>query len=143
MNTHNINLFISHAWKYSEHYDTIYDWIFEQNWSIGQASLNFKDYSIPKDDPVHTNGTDKELKAAIDAKLARSSVILTITGVYSTYSKWINKEIELAQDYNKPILAITPQGAKKTSQVVADAATKSIGWTKKSVVNGIWELYNR
>lgn len=141
MSQHNINLFISHAWKYSEHYKTVSEWIFDENWSVGQASLNFKDYSIPKDDPVHTNGTDKQLKEAIDAKVSRSSVILIMTGVYSTYSKWIQKEISLAKQYSKPILAVTPQGAQKTSTVVAEAATKSVGWTKKSVIGGIWELH--
>ena len=143
MSKHTINLFITHAWKYSSHYDTVYEWIFHNNWSVGQASLDFKDYSIPKDDPVHTNGSDKQLKAAIEAKLSKCSVIIVVTGVYSTYSKWIKKEIDLAQEYRKPILAITPQGAQRTSAVVAEAATKSVGWAKKSVIDGIWELHSR
>ena len=117
MSKHTINLFISHAWKYSSHYDTVYGWIFGNNWSVGQASLDFKDYSIPKNDPIHTNGTDKQLKEAIDVRVARSSVILIVGGVYSTYSKWIKKEIDLAQQYRKPILAITPQGSKRISTV--------------------------
>ena len=141
MSTHNIHLFISHAWGYSDHYDTLSEWIFGENWSVGQASLDFKDYSIPKNDPVHTNGTDKALKAAIDAKIARSSVIVIITGVYASYSKWIQKEIDASVEYGKPILAVNPWGAQKTSTVVAEAATKLVGWNKKSVVSGIWELH--
>ena len=141
MSKHTINLFISHAWKYSTHYETLNEWIFDENWSVGQASLKFRDYSIPKNDPVHTNGTDKQLKEAIDAKLSKCSVILVVTGVYSTYSKWIKKEIELAQQYNKAILSVTPQGAQRTSTIVSGAATQSVGWTKKSVVNGIWKLH--
>lgn len=141
MSTHNIHLFISHAWQYSDHYDTLVNWIFDENWSSGQASLDFKDYSIPQNDPVHTNGTDKELKAAIDARIARSSVIVIITGVYASYSKWIQKEIDSSVLYGKPILAVNPWGAQKTSTVVAEAATKSVGWDKKSVVDGIWELH--
>ena len=140
MSKHTINLFISHAWKYSTHYETLHGWIFDTNWRSGQASLSFKDYSIPKDDPVHTNGTDKQLKEAIDARLSKCSVLLVVTGVYTTYSEWIQKEIDLAQQYGKPILAITPHGAQKTSSIVVNAATKSVGWTKKSVVHGIWEL---
>ena len=141
MSKHTINLFISHAWAYSNHYETLHDWIYGGNWSFGQASLSFKNYSIPKEDPIHTNGTDKQLKAAIDAKLSKCSVILVVTGVYATYSKWIKKEIGLAQGYNKPILAITPQGAQRRSALVAAASTKSVGWTKKSVVSTIWELH--
>lgn len=141
MSKHTINLFISHAWKYSTHYETLRKWIFDERWSTGQASLNFRDYSIPKDDPVHTNGTDIQLKEAIDAKLSKCSVILVVTGVYATYSKWIKNEIKLSQKYGKPILAIAPHGAKKSSAIVNATATKSVGWTKKSVIDGIWELH--
>ncbi len=141
MSKHTINLFISHAWKYSSHYETLHGWIFNSNWRSGQASLSFKDYSIPKDDPVHTNGTDKQLKEAIDVRLSKCNVILVVTGVYSTYSKWIKKEVELAQQYDKAILSVTPHGAKRTSAIVTGAATKSVGWTKKSVVDGIWKLH--
>jgi len=62
MSIKQIHVFISHAWSYSEHYDTLSDWIFEGNWSVGQASLDFRDYSVPIDDPVHDADNDKQLK---------------------------------------------------------------------------------
>jgi len=30
--------------------------------------FRYKDYSVPKDDPVHTNGSDQELYEAIERK---------------------------------------------------------------------------
>ena len=143
MSTHTINIFISHAWDYSDHYKTLADWIFNENWSVGQASLEFKDYSIPRHDPVHTNGTDKQLKDAIDAKIARSSVIVIPTGVYASYRKWIQREIDSSKAYQKPILAVNIYGSQKTSTVVADASSKLVGWNKKPVVSGIWELFRK
>ena len=53
MSTHQIHVFISHAWSYSNHYETLASWIFEKDWSVGQASLDFRDFSVPKDDPIH------------------------------------------------------------------------------------------
>lgn len=47
-----------------------------------------------------------------------ASCVLIMVGVYSTYSKWINIEIELAQSMNKKIIAIEPWGTEKTSTVV-------------------------
>jgi len=46
MSTKQIHVFISHAWSYSDHYDTLADWIFNGNWNSGQASLDFRDYSV-------------------------------------------------------------------------------------------------
>jgi hypothetical protein len=141
MNTHQIHVFISHAWAHSKHYNTLASWIFEGNWSVEQASLDFRDYSVPKNDPIHNANNDKQLKDAIYAKIARSHVIVIPSGMYAHYSKWIKKEIEGALGYSKPILAVNPNGQQKKPGVVLNNATDDVGWTKKSVINGIWRLY--
>ena len=141
MSTKQIHVFISHSWAYSGHYDTLADWIFNQNWSVGQASLDFRNYSVPKDDPIHNADNDKQLKEAIYNKIARSHVIVIPMGMYANYSKWIQKEIDGAGEYDKPILAVNPWGQARSSSVVRDAAKKEVGWNKKTLVSGIWELY--
>lgn len=141
MSTKQIHVFISHAWKYSEHYKTLADWIFNRDWSVGQASLNFKNYSVPKDDPIHDADNDEQLKEAIFKQIAMSHVIVIPTGMYTNYSKWIQKEIDGSTDYGKPILAVNPWGQQRTSSIVANSASKLVGWNKDSVVTGIWELY--
>ena len=62
-------------------------------------------------------------------------------GMYANYSKWIQKEIDGASDYGKPILAVNPWAQERSSSIVGDVATKKVGWNKKSVISGIWELY--
>lgn len=141
MNTKQIHVFISHAWKYSEHYETLADWIFNENWSVGQASLDFRNYSVPKDDPIHNADNDKQLKEAILKQIAMSHVIVIPTSMYTNYSKWIQKEIDGSMEYDKPILAVNPWGQQRTSSVVANSASKLVGWNKESIINGIWELY--
>lgn len=143
MSVRTIHIFISHSWSYSGHYDTLKDWIFGNNWSVGSASIDFKNYSVPKDDPVHDADNDKELHEAINRKISRSHVVVIPTGMYANYSKWIGKEIKGSQDYTKPILAVTPWGQEREASVVIDNASKSVGWNKNSVFNGIWELYYR
>jgi hypothetical protein len=46
--------------------------------------------------------------------------------MYATYSNWIQKEIDGAESYSKPILAVNPWGQLRTSSVVADAADKML-----------------
>lgn len=141
MSTRQIHIFISHAWAHSGHYDTLADWIFNENWSLGQASLDFRDYSIPKNDPIHNANTDKQLKDAIFRKIVMSHVVVIPMGMYANYSKWIKKEIDGSVYHKKPILAVNPWGQEKSSSVVGNAATKKVGWNKQSVIYGIWELY--
>lgn len=141
MSTRQIHVFISHAWKYSGHYQTLADWIFNQNWSVGQASLDFRNYSVPKDDPIHDAPNDRQLRDAIIRQISMSHVIVIPTGIYANYSKWIAKEIEGSIDLSKPILAVNPWGQQRSSSVVENAASKIVGWNKQPVVDAIWELY--
>jgi hypothetical protein len=62
---------------------------------------------------------------------------LILAGVYSTYSKWINIEIDLAQEMGKKIIAIEPWGAERTSSVVKNAAYKVVRWNTSSIISAI------
>jgi hypothetical protein len=125
-------LFISHSWAYGDAYEKIIKFFEEQN-------LDYYDHSVPINDPIHTNGTDKELREAIDAKIKGTSCVIILAGVYSSYSKWIQKEVEIAVKYGKPIIAVEPWASEKTSQIVKDNATKIVKWQSKSVVDAIKE----
>ncbi len=141
MSTRQIHVFISHAWAHSHHYETLYQWIFTQPWSVGQASLDFRDFSVPKDNPIHNVPNTKALEDAIFAQIARSHVVVIPTGMYATYSSWIQKEIKASKYYAKPILAVYPWGQEKNSSVVLDNADSSVGWNRDPLINAIWQLY--
>ncbi|MCK8517689.1 TIR domain-containing protein [Methanoculleus sp. 7T] len=128
------HLFISHSWTYSDAYDGLTKLL------KNRPYFYYSDYSVPKNDPIHTNGTDKDLKEAIERKIGPCGVVIILAGVYSTYSKWINKEIDIAQKYGKPILAIEPWGSERTSTVVKNAADRIVKWNTESIVAAIREL---
>ncbi len=131
------NIFISHSWAYGDAYDKLVKML------DGDSRFSYRNYSVPKDDPIHKAGTDKELLAAIKERMQFCDVIVILAGVYSTYSKWINKEIQLANSgftNPKPILAIQPWGSEKTSTVVKDNADKIVGWNASPIISAIREL---
>lgn len=128
------NLFISHSWAYSDAYDNLVDLLNEKPY------FRYRNYSVPKDNPIHNAPSAAKLKEAIKAQIRPASCVLILAGVYATYSKWINIEIELAQELGKPVIAIEPWGAERTSSVVKDAADKIVKWNTDSVVNAIREL---
>ena len=128
------NLFISHSWKYEDQYVGLYNLLKSKN------HFEFKDYSVPRDDPIHTTGTASELREAIRIQMAPCSVILILGGIYSTYSKWIQTEIDLAnQGFKnpKPIVAVRPWRQRRISSVVRDSALRIVNWNSKSIVAAI------
>lgn len=131
------HLFISHSWSYSGAYEKLVALLDKKN------GFDYKNYSVPKDDPVHTSGTDKELYEAIKRHISPCHCVLMLAGVYSTYSKWINKEIKICKEEfstAKPIIAIEPWGSEKTSKVVKDDASRIVAWNTESIVKAIREV---
>lgn len=131
------HIFISHSWAYPDAYERLIELLDKD------PNFSYSDYSVPKNDPIHNAGTSKELYNAIKAQVSKASVVIIMAGVYSTYSKWINKEIEIAQTeflIPKPIIAVEPWASEKTSVKVKDAADKIVGWNSSSIINAIKEL---
>lgn len=125
------NLFISHSWTYSDAYEKLVALL------DAKPYFSYKNYSVPKDNPIHHTYNDSQLKAAIKAQMQPASCVLILAGVYSTYSKWINIEIDLAKKMGKTIIAIEPWGSERTSTTVKNAADKIVKWNTDSIVNAI------
>ena len=138
--TYEIRIFISHSWQYSNHYETLENWIFGERWTLGGVNLNFHNESVPKNDPVHNAPNAQALEYIINALIMRSDIVVVPTGMYANYSKWIEKELRGASRQNKPILAVNPWGQQRGSNIVQRRASLTVGWNKQSVLNGIVKL---
>ncbi len=129
------SLFISHSWSYSDTYEKLV--------AMFDAAPNFqyKNYSVPKDDPVHDAPNVDALYKAMKNQMVFCDVVLIMAGKYATFSKWIQREIQIAKkDFSKPIVAIRPWANEQVSSVVSDAADKLVGWNTNSIVSAIREL---
>lgn len=127
------DLFISHAWKYNNEYYRLESLLKEYGY------FNFRNYSVPEHDPLSFSSTE-ELARQIDEQIRQSSVVLVIGGMYCNYREWIQKEIEIAKKYNKPILLVEPYGSNRLPTIVEKNATMSVKWNTKSIVDSIREL---
>ena len=131
------HIFVSHCWDYGGAYERLIRLL------RCRQDFQFKDYSIPRNNPVTGVSTDKELYQAIKGKMSYCSVILVPAGVYATYREWIKAEIEIAAkgfSRRKPIIAIRPWRSKKTSVNAKATADRVVGWTGPGIVKAIKEL---
>jgi len=131
------NLFISHSWTYSDAYEKLCALLNAARY------FSYKNYSVPKDDPVHDASNVAQLSEAIKTQMSPCHIVLVMAGKYATYSKWIQREIKMAKKgfaNPKPILAIKPWGTAQVSSVVSENADELVGWSTKSIVAAIREL---
>ena len=131
------NLFVIHSWGYVDQYERLVNLLNRRGY------FAFKDYSVSPDDPILNAGSDSKLKHAIKNHIRPCHVVLALAGVYATYSKWIDIEIDLAKrgfKNPKPIIAIKPRGNILISKRVGDAADDEVAWNTESVVKAIRKL---
>jgi len=129
------SLFISHSWSYGDAYEKLV--------ALLDAAPNFqyKNYSVPKNDPVHNAPNVEALYKAIKNQMVFCDVVLIMAGKYATYSKWIEREIQIAKtDFSKPIVGIRPWANEQVSSVVSKASDRLVGWNTSSIVSAIREL---
>lgn len=128
------NLFISHSWNYSDAYEKLIQLLNNAD------RFEYRNYSVPKNDQIHNAPNQYLLKEAIKRQMNSANCVIILAGVYSSYSKWINVEIDLAKKgfgTPKRIIAIEPWGAEKTSAVVKAAADEIVKWNTQSIVDAI------
>ena len=72
------NLFISHSWTYSDAYEGLV--------SLLNAAPNFlyKNYSVPRSDPIHNAPNTAALAMAIESKMRFCDVVIIMAGKYAT-----------------------------------------------------------
>ena len=131
------NIFISHSWSYGDAYDKLIGLL------KARPYFQFKDYSVPRDDPIHDAPTSQALYEAIKRQMTSCHIVIVMAGKYSTYSTWIKKEIKIAKKEfvtPKPILAVTPWGAQQISSVVRENADRIAKWNTESIVAAIREI---
>lgn len=124
------DVFIPHAWDYSDDYERIKSFLDEDE------SLCYRDYSIPSEAPLDVK-SKKELEEALENQIRSVSVVIVPAGMYAAHREWIEKEIEIAKKYDKPIVAVSPWGSERIPTIVSENADEIVGWSGSSIRDAI------
>ena len=126
-------LFISHAWDYNDEYYQMINNFRNAN------NFDWSNYSVPEHDPMHFK-TKTQLTAKLDEQIRQVNVFIVLGGLYVSHRDWIQKEIDIAQAYNKPILGIRPWGNVNMPSAVSSASDQIVGWNIGPIISAIREL---
>lgn len=130
------NLFISHAWRYDEQYYRLVGFLD----SAKVSGFSWKNFSVPKHDPVvdpdEPIGRAK-LTKELEDQIKPVHCVLVLCGMYVAYRFWVQKEIDIAVSYAKPIVGVKPWGQERIPQEVSAVAKEIVGWNTDSIVGAI------
>jgi hypothetical protein len=128
------HLFVSHAWAYSEAYDSVVRLL------DGGSNFSWSNHSAPSARPVVPAGrtaTNAELTQELKDQIRGTHAVIVIAGMYVAHSNWIQAEIDIARGWGKPIIGLRPRGAERTPTAVTLAAAEVVGWTTDSIVSAV------
>ena len=124
------HLFISHAWDYNDDYHRLVN-------MLRQAQdFEWYNYSVPEHDPKEANNKPA-LREALRKQMQPTNCVLIISGMYVTRREWIQYEINVAKEWNKPIIGIKPRGHEMMPTAVTSVAKEIVGWYTPSIVEAI------
>jgi len=124
------DLFISHAWDYNAEYYRLVTML------NNAPNFKWRNYSVPEHDPL-LGGAKSKLEIELDRQIRPVNAILILAGMYVNHREWIQREIDLAYSYNKPIIGIKPWGNAVIPTVVSGIAKIVVAWNTASVVEAI------
>jgi len=124
------NVFISHSWNYDDDYYRL------EKLLDNASNFKWKNFSVPRHDSLNTT-TDMGLINALGDQINPTGIVIILAGMYASHSKWIQREIDLALNGKKPIIAVEPWGQERTPKEIQDIALDVVGWNTSSIVSSI------
>lgn len=130
------DLFISHAWKYGDEYNRLIKLL------DSTPNFRYRNYSAPYQKPLHNLDssdvtTKTEITNAIKRKILPVNVVIVIAGMYANNREWMEKEIKIAQEQNKPIISVKPFGNTVIPTYISNISDTIVGWNSNSIVSAI------
>ncbi len=126
------DLFISHAWDYNDDYYKIVNYLKSAPYFL------WRNYSVPEHDPLPMT----KLAQRLYNQISPVNSVIIVAGMYVPQSDWILKEIEIAQNLDKPIIGVRPWGAQVVPRIVQSVACEVVGWNTNNIIGAIrrWSI---
>ncbi|MDZ5812404.1 TIR domain-containing protein [Halorubrum sp. AD140] len=112
-------VFISHSWAYENDYEEVRDLL------NGARGFEYFNHSVSSEDPLDAQ-LPNHLRKKICDQMRSASVVLVLGGMYVEYSDWIQEEIEIANEMEKPIIGVKPQRNERIPNTVHEHATEVV-----------------
>lgn len=126
-------LFISHSWSYDANYTSMVNLLNHRRY------FSWRNYSVPTTKAFGQMAVTR-MKEELRQQIRPVHCVIIIAGMWTSYSDWIQFEMDFAQGIGKPILGVRPWGAQRMPLAVSQAANLVVNWNTESIVTGIRQI---
>jgi hypothetical protein len=128
-----IRLFVTHAFQGHEEYARIFEYLESRD------KFFYQNYSDPEFDLGP--GGQEAIQEEIRRQIKDAEIVLFPVGVHAVNPKLIDFELQVAQAFKKPILAIQASGGTiSVPKQVLEAADAVVGWDDRIIIDHIRQL---
>jgi len=127
-------LFLSHAWDYGDDYDRLVRLLNNAD------GFHWRNLSVPTNDRIHRLSEGAEIRAALAFYIRKADCVLICAGMYCAHREWIQAEIDIAQEFGKPIVGIELWGQERTPLEVQESASTMVGWSTDSILSAVRKI---
>lgn len=130
-----LSIYFSHTWNDNRSYEDLTALL------AARPDFEYRPYGLSPDHPVHVTANERKLYETIKNKMKFCDAVLLLCGVYSTYSRWVNKELIACKDeLHKPLIAVQRYDPRRTSAIVKENADLLVPWYADEIVDAIRKL---
>jgi hypothetical protein len=128
-----IRLFVTHAFQEHEEYARIFEYLESRD------NFFYNNYSDPEFDPGP--GGQEAIQEEVRRQIKQAEVVLFPLGVHAVKPQLIDFELQVAQAFKKPIIAIQAFGGTvNVPKQVLEAADVVVGWDDRIIIDNIRQL---
>ena len=120
-------LFISPSWAHDGDYNRLVEMLNSAKY------FKWRNYSVTEKKPKEA-GDANELREALKNQMRLTNCVLVISGMYVPRSEWIPQEIQVAEEWGKPIIGIKPRGSEMEPKAVSSVADMMVRWYTPSII---------
>ncbi len=126
-------IFISHAWDFHSEYLRLIELLY--------SIKDFKWYNCTRYQcdiiPDNIDIFHEYLPGLLMEQIQESHCFLLISDLYREHRYWIQKEMDMAGELNKPIIAIKSRVENSLPSRIVQSAKEIVEWNPESIVNAI------
>jgi hypothetical protein len=128
-----IRLFVTHAFQEHEEYARIFEYLESRD------NFFYNNYSDPEFDLGP--GGQEAIQEEVRRQIKQAEVVLFPLGVHAVKPQLIDFELQVAQAFKKPIIAIQAFGGTvNVPKQVLEAADVVVGWDDRVIIDNIMQL---
>lgn len=128
------DIFICHGWENSPHIRTLTEELDKATEFDDQfAYINHGDF----DKTVLVEDRLSTLEIIVKDQIKNAAVLLVMTDLYEEYNEWIDFELKLAKDLNKPVILIRSYENRKTPPHLEQRADDVVAFEPEKLLKKI------